>query len=243
MKVYYGLTSHTQLKRSPRDIDVMLSARWLIKKSSDSVVWSYIKEFKSWFLDSGAFGSFFYDGGFNITLDQYIDFVDRVKPDYWISMDMPCEPHIIQSPLNTHERIEFTIDNTKILAKTNLPGFVPVIQGWTVDDYLYCANRMKFEGLIRPYMAVGSLCRRGSQKDIVAILAALKQSLPHTQFHGLGTKINALIYNNGEAMNYLDSLDTSAWQFRKLPSDQGGSFRPQSWSQLIQSLTIYREKS
>jgi len=215
MDIYYGVTNYSQLRALPADTNIMISARWLISLPRDSVAFEYAKRFKSVFLDSGAFGAHFYDRGFKFTMDEYIDLVRFMKPNLWSSMDVPCEPHLIPISMSTAERIERTVNDARYLAHHGPPGFVPVIQGWEVGDYLHCADLMESHGLIRLVMGIGSLCRRGSQAEVVAIVRELHRRLPNVKFHAFGIKLNALGYNRGEILNYLHSLDTAAWQFRK----------------------------
>lgn len=239
MKVYYGLTNHSQLKRLTRDLDILVSARMLIKMSANSVAYKYISEFKSVMLDSGAFGSAFWDGGYTYGPDDYLKIVERVMPEYWVTMDIPCEPNIMPE-LSIQERIERTVVNTKILITAPFPGFLPVIQGWEVQDYLYCIDCMEREGLIKPIMGIGSICRRGKQAPIVNIVRHISQRLPGIKFHAFGVKVSTLRYNNGEILNYLDSLDTAAWQFNE--KDELGGWRPQSYQELERRLEGYRDK-
>jgi len=239
MDIYYGVTNYSQLRALPADIGIMLSARWLISLPRDSVAFEYAKRFKSVFLDSGTFGAHFYDRGFKFTMDEYIDLVSFMRPNLWSSMDVPCEPHLIPIPMSTTERIERTVDNAQYLAAHAPPGFVPVIQGWEIEDYLYCAGLMESCGLIRPVMGIGSLCRRGSQGKIIAIVRELHRKLPDTKFHAFGVKISALNYNNGEILNYLHSLDTAAWQFKKCDD---GKRRPISCEEFPKLFDDYSKK-
>ena len=93
--------------------------------------------------------------------------------------------------------------------------------------------------MIKPIMGIGSLCRRGSQKYIVAIVSELRNRLPEVKFHAFGVKISALNYNNGELLNYLDSLDTAAWQFKK---EAGPDRRPKRCSDYPRLFRDYSEK-
>jgi len=172
MKVYYGLTNHSQIKRLPRELDIMVSARMLIKMCSSSVVYKYLSEFRSVMLDSGAFGSAFWDGGYTYGTEDYLTVVQRVKPEWWVTMDYPCEPNVLQD-IPTRQRIDRTIENTATLSAAPLSGFLPVIQGWQIEDYLYCVERMEQADLIREVMGIGSICRRGKQEPIVAIIRQL----------------------------------------------------------------------
>jgi len=190
-------------------------------------------------LDSGAFGSAFWDGGYTYGIDDYLKIVEKVMPDCWVTMDYPCEPNILpEFPIR--ERIERTIENTKVLRTAPFPGFLPVIQGWGIEDYCYCVDRMEAEELIGPVMGIGSICRRGSQAKIVNIVGELSRRLPNIKFHAFGVKINTVNYNNGEVLNYLDSLDTAAWQFNE--KDEFGGWKPRSHQEISRRLAGYREK-
>lgn len=239
MKVYFGLTNHSQLKRLPRDLDIMVSARMLMKMRTSSIAYKYISEFRSVMLDSGAFGSAFWDGGYTYEPDDYLKIVEKVMPDWWVTMDYPCEPNILPQ-VSIRERIHRTIENTKLLRTAPFPGFLAVIQGWEIEDYHYCVNRMEAEGLIMPVMGIGSICRRGSQAKVVSIIAELARLLPRVKFHAFGAKINTLNYNNGEILNYLDSLDTAAWQFNE--KDELGGWQPRSHQEISRRLIGYRDK-
>lgn len=239
MQVFYGLTNHSQLKRIPRDIAIMVSARWLIRVSPRSIAFRYISEFDEVFLDSGAFGAAFYDGGYTYSPDEYLELVARMKPRYWASMDFPCELSV-RNEETVEERIDMTVANAKVLSASNLPGFVPVIQGWEPADYLQCANKLQKAELLQPLIAIGSLCRRGRQEPIVSITRHLSATLPTVAFHAFGVKITALRYNNGEILNYLHSIDTAAWQFNE-KDDQGG-WRPRTHQEITKRLEGYRIK-
>jgi len=239
MKVYYGLTSHSQLKRLPKELDVLVSARMLLKMSANSIAYQYLTEFESVMLDSGAFGSAFWDGGYTYEPDDYLAVVERVKPEWWATMDYPCEPNILKD-ISTHQRIEKTIENTIILSAVPFKGLLPVIQGWQIEDYLYCVERMEKEGLIQPVMGIGSICRRGKQEPIVAIARELSKRLPSVKFHAFGVKVSTLSYNNGEILNYLDSLDTAAWQFNE--KDELGGWKPRNYQEISRRLVGYRDK-
>lgn len=240
MKVYYGLTNHSQLKRMPRDLPIMVSARWLMKVRPNSIAFQYLAEYKSVFLDSGAFGCAFYDGGFTYSIEEYADLVWRVKPELWATMDYPCEPNIMPN-MSVWERIESTISNTLALKKRcPYMGFVPIIQGWEVEDYLACAEKLAEAGLIKPIMGIGSICRRGKQEPIVKIVRTLYSKLLGVKFHAFGVKVNTLKYNNGEVLNYLDSIDTAAWQFNE--KDELGGWRPRTYQELERRLQGYKGK-
>lgn len=239
IKVYYGLTNCSQLKRLPRELDILVSARMLIKMSINSIAYKYISEFRSVMLDSGAFGCAFWDGGYTYGPDDYLELVDRIRPEYWVTMDYPCEPNIMPE-LSTTDRIAKTVENTKILNAAPFPGLLPVVQGWEPMEYIFCAELMESEGLLKPVMGIGSICRRGKQEPIVNIIRHVSQRLPNVKFHAFGVKINTLNYNNGEILNYLDSLDTAAWQFNE--KDELGGWRPRTHQEILKRLEGYQDK-
>jgi len=152
-------------------------------------------------------------------------------------MDYPCEPHILPE-MPVIQRIMETIKNTEKLQSLGIPGLLPVIQGWSVDDYKLCVDLMRRSGVVKPYMAIGSICRRGSQRNIVAIVSELSKVLPDTRLHAFGAKINSLSYNNGELLNYLYSLDTAAWQFKM---NVKGLQRPKSCNDYEDLITEYKQ--
>lgn len=239
MKVYYGLTNYSQLKRLTRELDILVSARMLIKMNTNSVAYKYISEFRSVILDSGAFGSAFWDGGYTYGFEDYLKIVEKVMPEFWVTMDYPCEPNIMPE-MSVRNRIKKTVFNTKELSTAPFPGLLPVIQGWSVEDYLHCIDQMEKADLIRPVMGIGSICRRGKQEPIVNIVRHISERLPGIKFHAFGVKVNTLNYNNGELLNYLDSLDTAAWQFNE--KDELGGWRPRTLKELARRLEGYRDK-
>lgn len=239
LKVYYGLTNYSQLKRMQRDLPIMVSGRWLIKLPSTSIAFQYMSEYTSVFLDSGAFGAAKYDGGFTYTPDEYLELVHYTRPELWASMDYPCEPSV-RNGQTIEERLRLTVDNAAILAKSGIPGFIPVIQGWEPSDYLACIDMMEAAGLVRTVMGIGTLCRRGSQQQIVNIVRHLSSRLPATKFHAFGVKISTLKCNHGEALNYLESIDTAAWQFNE--KDELGGWRPRTHQELVRRLEGYKKK-
>lgn len=222
MKVFYGLTNHSQLKpgRLPADINILVSARFLMPLPERSPVFDYLQGFGELFLDSGAFGSAFWDGGYTYSCANYLNLVEHVQPDWWATMDYPCEPHIRyggypSGVMPIEAKLRLTVENTAYLAESGIGGFVPVIQGWEIADYLHCVDLLERANLLRPVMGVGSICRRGSQANVVAILRALRARLPDVRFHAFGAKLATCTYANGEALNYLHSLDTAAWQYKR----------------------------
>jgi hypothetical protein len=168
-------------------------------------------------LDSGGFTELTLYGGWRTSLGEYVEAVARyqaaVGKQVWASpQDWMCEPAMLgRSGLTVAEHQARTVDNYCALrqAAPTLP-FIPVLQGWTLDDYLACVDRYAEAGVdlrAMPLVGVGSVCRRqasGEISQITTTLAALGVRL-----HGFGVKHRGLA-------GYADSLhsaDSLAWSY------------------------------
>ena len=97
------------------------------------------------FLDSSGFTLMSKWGDFPFSVEQYAEFLKEKGSlfDYAATMDYPCEPKLINIPVN--ERIRRTIENTEILLNNYdfQCKIVPVIQGWKLKEYIYEQNRLE----------------------------------------------------------------------------------------------------
>ncbi|MFI7689849.1 hypothetical protein ACIBQ6_12295 [Nonomuraea sp. NPDC049655] len=100
---------------------------------------------------------------------------------------------------------------------------MPVIQGWTVDDYLACVALYEEHGvrLAADYeiVGVGSVCRRQASTEIGDIFRTLAQlDLP---LHGFGVNLAGLRRYG----RYLVTADSMAWSFagRRTPTRCGST--------------------
>ena len=91
--------------------------------------------------------------------------------------------------------------------------WVPVLQGRAVEQYLRHAADYAAAGLVRPFMAIGSLCRRTQGAEVLAIVQALSAALPGTRFHLFGVKVGVLA-GVGGLPAAVASADTAAWNGR-----------------------------
>lgn len=174
------------------------------------------------FLDSGGFTEIFRFGKYTFSSSEYVDFINKHQIDYFATMDYPCEPIVLQKTGKTiNEHITLTIESNLDLMDT--PKVVPVIQGYSVDDYLYCADLIKDYGCQKPFMAVGTLCKRTKVSDAVAILSAIKSEFPNSDLHAFGLKKNFL----QKVKDLIYSSDSIAWFYfqrggfpKKIPAMQ-----------------------
>ncbi len=172
---------------------------------------------RDWVMDSGAFSEISINGKYTYTPEEYLRYVELHQPTLFFNMDYMCEPFVLEKTgLTVREHQQRTIDNQirimDLLDKYDIRGeFAGVVQGWTVDDYLYCIDQLKAHGLVTPTMGVGSVCRRNSKNDIIKVLEAVKIELPKIELHAFGCKTDIL--KDPSVYNYIDRCDSMAWSY------------------------------
>lgn len=91
--------------------------------------------------------------------------------------------------------------------------FMPVLQGWRIDDYHRCWDLYEQAGVRitqhYPVVALGSVCRRQATDEIGSIVASLRESAPGMPLHGFGIKTAGLVQYG----HLLTSADSMAWSF------------------------------
>ncbi|MGI5220600.1 DUF7221 family queuine tRNA-ribosyltransferase-like protein [Nocardia sp. CA-290969] len=183
-----------------------------------------------WALDSGGFTELKDYGAWTTTTPaQYVARVRRYRDEIgglvWAApQDWMCEPIIIQggrigtntfvgTGLSVVEHQRRTVDNYLELRSLapDLP-FIPVLQGYQLDDYLACAARYAEQGVdlaAEPTVGLGSVCRREATTEAAAIIAALTAAVPGVRLHGFGIKTAGL----GAYGSMLASSDSLAWSY------------------------------
>jgi hypothetical protein len=84
--------------------------------------------------------------------------------------------------------------------------FIPVLQGWSVADYLRCADLYEEAGVdlyAEALVGVGSVCRRQDTSEIGEVMRALQP----LRLHGFGVKIDGVARYG----HLLESSDSMAW--------------------------------
>jgi hypothetical protein len=203
MKIYYGVDRKTLAQVVPA---AMISIRTLIQRGN------FVPKGLDWFMDSGAFTYLLDQGEFPFTVDQYKKYINRFTPPLWACMDYCCEQKVLESTgLSVQDHQQRTTDNGIELIDT-APGFVMVLQGWEVSDYLHHIDQVRDEGLLTKVIGVGSVCRRNATKEILKVLTAIKDNVPDwVNLHGFGVKTDILRHH--EAYRLLGSVDTYAWAY------------------------------
>lgn len=113
---------------------------------------------------------------------------------------------------------------------------MPVLQGYTVDDYLRHLDMYGDRLAPGAYVGVGSVCKRNTNVgSIETILLAIKRARPDLRLHGFGLKSTAL----GSALvrDALHSADSMAWSFaaRRQGRDANDWREAARWAEQIAS--------
>lgn len=180
----------------------------------------------SWCLDSGGFTEISLHGRWVTTPEQYVESVRRYYSEIgslvWVApQDYMCEPSMLtKTGLTVAEHQHLTCANFATLREIapDLP-FIPVLQGWSAEDYFAHLNLYRDYGfdLIRePVVGVGSVCRRATVTGIAEMFRDLATS--GLRLHGFGLKSDAIrLFGDS-----LISSDSMAWSLRARMAGRDG---------------------
>ena len=214
MRFYLG-THRTQWLHKLEDIPLFVSHRILKKYKTLQPATT------NWCLDSGGFTELSMYNGWKTTPYKYVKairrYIDEIGRMQWASpQDWMCEPFM-------NEKTGLTVRQHQLKTVTNylelkyiaddLP-IIPVLQGWTLDDYLHCVDMYNAVGInLEEYetVGIGSVCRRQATGEAENIVYRLQP----IQLHGFGMKTTA-VHRFG---HLLKSSDSMAWSF-------GGRMQP-----------------
>ena len=167
-----------------------------------------------WMLDSGAFSELSLNGGWELDPREYAKEIRRYndeigKLDVAVAQDWMCEPFMVErTGLSIEEHQARTVHAyLDLLNETELP-IMPVLQGWTLDDYKWHMDGYYGKGidlLEEPLVGVGSVCRRQNTAEVATILWALCSM----NLHGFGVKIGGL----RRSSRALVTADSMAWSY------------------------------
>lgn len=145
------------------------------------------------------------------TIEQYHDWLQENKNQFsWAAtMDYACEERF-NTLWSVEERIEHTIENTITQFEMG-PEYklVPVLQGRSVEDYIYCYEQLKEANVEIPLdtIGLGTVCRISSETKLVEMENEARKRLPDgITIHGFGVKVNA--FKLGAKF---DTADSQAW--------------------------------
>lgn len=167
-----------------------------------------------WALDSGGFTELDRNGGWTLSAADYTSFVRRAvreigEPDFVAPQDWMVEPRMLQrTGLTIDEHQRRTVENFRELRQLLGTRVIPVLQGWTLYDYLTCVERYESAGIdlgAERLVGLGTVCRRQHVKPTATIVRRLARE--GIRLHGFGVKLTGLeLY--GDA---LVSADSMAW--------------------------------
>jgi hypothetical protein len=170
-----------------------------------------------WALDSGGFTELSLYGEWRTTEAEYVADVRRfAEMGYleWVApMDWMCEPFMLEKTgmtVQQHQRL--TIENYKRLENQLGDLVIPVLQGWTRDDYMRCFelyHRVGVDLEWKNVVGLGTVCRRQDTTEAGQIVRDLSDLFLGRQLHGFGVKITGL-RAFGDA---LLSADSMAWSY------------------------------
>lgn len=169
---------------------------------------------EGWALDSGGFTELNLYGEWRTTEAEYVRDVRRFEREIgsllWVApMDWMCEPFVLEKTgMDVRQHQLLTIKNFMRLRWELGDTVIPVLQGWTRDDYLWHVGEYDHWGvdLFRePIVGLGSVCRRQNTAEAGKIVRALDG----LRLHYFGAKLTGL-ESFGDALASADSL---AWSY------------------------------
>ncbi|MBI5792671.1 MAG: hypothetical protein HZA63_14475 [Rhodocyclales bacterium] len=186
------------------------------------------------------------------SLQQYLELASELRSAWFAQPDLACEPELAGSDEERQRRIEATAMlleaslqqlyawqnilarscNARTVANMLFPP-VPVLQGWTPDDYLRSLDLMqavwrRWQPWLAPpaLIGIGSVCRRhlhDRRHGLLAVLGALEGHLPPaSRLHLFGVKGDALPHlrlrrwiASADSMAYDDGARRAAYRERR----------------------------
>lgn len=191
------------------DVPLFVSHRRLAKRKSLPVALG------PWALDSGGFTELSMHGRWLTGVDEYVEAVHRYGEEIgrleWAApQDWMCEPFMVEKTgLSVREHQERTVQN--YLDLKDRGPFIPVLQGWQLEDYEACCDLYAQAGVdltAEPVVGLGSVCRRQHEHEIGAIIRSLHSR--GLRLHGFGVKRAGVRLYGPE----LVSADSMAWSYR-----------------------------
>lgn len=170
-----------------------------------------------WALDSGGFTELDKYDGWRTTPNEYVADVRRFEREMghleWVApQDWMCEPFMLKKTgMTVREHQRLTVRNFQQLRQQLGALVIPVLQGWSLFDYLQCADLYMARGVdlhAEPLVGVGSVCRRQNTSEAGVIVRALANE--GLRLHYFGAKVTGL----DRFHDVLASADSLAWSYQ-----------------------------
>ncbi|MDL4812748.1 deazapurine DNA modification protein DpdA family protein [Actinomadura opuntiae] len=204
--LFYSAPTIHRLQRERRRRPTVSGARWVLDSGAFMAVTTG-NPLLPWHEDPDAYGGM---------AARVVDEVG-ILPDFAAPQDFPCEPTVRAiTGLSVADQQDLTTASYEWLAD----GFpwipwVRVVQGWTVPEYLRHLDDYAARGVdlsADPVVGLGSVCRRGSARPVVAVVQAIQAHAVELwgrplRLHAFGINVRAL----REVAHLLASSDSLAW--------------------------------
>jgi hypothetical protein len=115
-----------------------------------------------------------------------------------------------QDPQDRSGHQASTCDNLWTLRNYAHVPIIPVLQGWTADDYVRHIEGYREYGIDlsnEPIVGIGTLCRRQNTEEAAQIITRIHHEIPRASLHAFGAKITGL----AKFGHMLGGADSMAW--------------------------------
>jgi len=172
----------------------------------------------AWVLDSGGFSEIAAHGRWTVPPGRYAAEVRRWRNMggmVWAAIqDWMCEAVMLnKTGLTVEEHQRRTVASyVDLLSREPGVSWLPVLQGFTREEYHRCLDMYEAEGLDLASLAhvgIGSVCRRQGTREAVEIIRSLHDR-GLANLHGFGFKTSGLVGPDAAA-EWLRSADSMAW--------------------------------
>jgi hypothetical protein len=207
MKFYTGTHHVSHAKILER---AMLSVNRLRGRKSDFVA-------NEWIMDSGAFSELLLFGKYRFGVEEYAQQIERWKKcgilQIAVAQDYMCEPFMVErTGLSVKQHQGLTIERYDNLLQLTTFPIMPVLQGYTPEEYTGHLAMYGHRLGLNQWVGVGSVCKRNTNlRQIIAVLEAITMIRPDLNLHGFGLKTTAL--ESAYVCSLLYSADSMAWSY------------------------------
>lgn len=207
------------------DVLISAGAAW---RNSGSGFNTDVPDADRLFVDSGGYqAAVHFRDAYPYSARDLFEWAEEIGADYVAGMDWACEdPAALAGLFDDVEpddiapvdvRLERTIrDQRECLdvyqSREWSFEFVPVVQGNEIDQYRWCARKLRQHDLARPYMGIGTVCKRETADGILDVLDAVEEELPATAWHLFGATKE--VWTDRRFWGRFRSADTHAWAMK-----------------------------
>ncbi|MEJ8837747.1 deazapurine DNA modification protein DpdA family protein [Ramlibacter sp. AN1133] len=151
-------------------------------------------------LDSAGFVAMARYGDYRWTAEEYMQLVSSRDWTWWAAQDYCVEPPVASASVTKEMRLHATVQGyhrgVRLAQKWGVKNPMPVIQGWTPEDYVKCVEMFALRDDEWPdLVGIGSVCRRNlfGPNGLATVIEALDAILPaRVRYHLFGVKGGAV---------------------------------------------------